>query len=170
MKTVTTAVKQQSSAAELAIKAINLNEIQVNDQFLLRTQNSLYRFLVTTSGTVKGRLLRGEQLISAAEVLLIGSSDAQNSNPLLRSQTLQVGTRAVFQVTEGDNKQRLLTSTITKLSMVKATDPNPDRFNSKTWGDDDCLQALPVSGLDCSDAVDSMFVEVREIALPDLCG
>lgn len=94
---------------------ITLDGINSNDQILIRTQNSEYRFSIMDGEQRRGTLSGGTLGEQGREAVLVGSLPENNSLDNL-SVGLKTGKRALFYLTARNGIERLITSIITGLS------------------------------------------------------
>lgn len=95
---------------------IKFSEIHPQDQLLIRTANSEYRFCVTNAEQRRGRLTGGSLGDSEREAVLAGA--ATNTGGLGKiDQTLQPGGRAVFYLSAQRGVERLITSVIRQVAL-----------------------------------------------------
>ena len=102
--------------------AITFDDIQPNDKVLIKTRNSEYRFEVADPAILKGRLSGGAIGDEPREAILIESHGKSDSGNLLDFHGLKAGARALFYLSSPHRVERISTSKISSLTLVKAAD------------------------------------------------
>jgi hypothetical protein len=103
---------------------IPFENIKADDKVLIRTRNSEYQFSVIDPLTHKGMLSGGGLGVQAKEAYLIESLDRGESGSLQDFRGLKTGARALFYLSSGQTVERVTTSKISSLTLVKAVDRN----------------------------------------------
>ena len=103
---------------------IPFENIKADDKVLIRTRNSEYRFSVIDPRTHKGMLSGGALGEKAQEAYLIESLDRGEGGSLQDFRGLKTGARALFYLSSGQSIERVTTSKISSLTLVKAADRN----------------------------------------------
>lgn len=101
---------------------IELDDINTDDNVLIRTRNSEYRFLMIDSVKHRGRLSGGSIGEEPREAILIESQSNDDGGALKGFHGLRIGARALFYVTSGRGVERVTTSIILGLTLVRAVD------------------------------------------------
>ncbi|MEK6409220.1 MAG: hypothetical protein AABN34_20030 [Acidobacteriota bacterium] len=89
---------------------------------MIRTRNSEYRFSVIDPENHKGMLTGGPLGEEPREAFLIESIGKGENGALRDFRGLQTGTRALFYLSSGPKVERVTTSKISGLTLVKAED------------------------------------------------
>lgn len=111
----------QSHGLDLS-SAIAFDDIKANDKVLIRTRNSEYRFSVIDPVNHKGMLTGGTLGDEPREAFLIESISKAENGALRDFDGLQTGARALFYLSSGPKIERVTTSRISGLTLVKAED------------------------------------------------
>ena len=109
------------SSKTCADVAIALEDIMVHDKVVIRTRNSEYRFSVIDPVNHKGLLSGGALGEEPREAFLIESRCKGESGDF---RGLKSGARALFYLSSGSKVERVTTSEISGLKLVKAIDRN----------------------------------------------
>ena len=104
------------------VVAIALEDIMVHDKVLIRTRNSEYRFSVIDPVNHKGLLSGGALGEEPREAFLIESRCKGESGGSHDFRGLRSGGRALFYLSSGSKVERVTTSEIYGLTLVKARD------------------------------------------------
>jgi hypothetical protein len=91
-----------------------LSETQAQDELVIRTANSEYRFCITDPNERRGRLTGGTLGDSEREAVLAGTLSGSGNLKHI-GDGLTTGGRAVFYVAARNGVERLITSVITRL-------------------------------------------------------
>jgi hypothetical protein len=102
--------------------AIKFDDIEVNDKVLIRTNNSEYRFSVIDPLNHKGMLSGGTLGEEPREAFLIDSLARGEDGVQRNIRGLKTGARALFYLSSGHSIERVTTSKISGLTLVKAAD------------------------------------------------
>ena len=102
--------------------AITFADIEVNDKVLIKTCNSEYRFEVADPVNGKGLLSGGTLGEKPREAILIESLIKSDSGRLRDFRGLKTGARALFYISSSHCIERVKTSNISSLILVKAAD------------------------------------------------
>ena len=102
--------------------AITFDEIKANDKVLIRTRNSEYRFSVIDPANHKGMLTGGTVGDEPREAFLIESLGRGEDGGLKDFRGLKTGARALFYLSSAGHIERVTTSKIDSLVLVKAGD------------------------------------------------
>ena len=94
-------------------------ELNAADTILIETQNNTYRFLILDLISGRGILSGGAVGKSSYAAMLIGSLIQEGSSFRLDSSCLKTGARANFYLENEDGADRLVTSIITGLFLVR---------------------------------------------------
>lgn len=98
---------------------ITLDSINPNDQILIRTQNSEYRFSILDPGERRGTLSGGTLGEQVRDAVLVGTLSDKNNSLDNVSTGLKTGRRALFYLTARNGIERLITSIITSVARNK---------------------------------------------------
>ncbi len=107
--------------------AITFDDVEVNDKVLIRTRNSEYRFSVIDPLNHKGMLSGGNLGEEPREAFLIDSLAKGEDGVQRNVRGLKTGARALFYLSSGSSGhgiERVTTSKISGLTLVKAADRN----------------------------------------------
>jgi hypothetical protein len=103
--------------------AIDLDDIKMDDKLLIKTKNSEYRFAVIDPLNHKGMLSGGALGEEPREAVLIESfCSGEATSREFRG--LKTGARALFYLSSGRSLERVTTSEIFGLTLIKAADRN----------------------------------------------
>ena len=101
------------------MKRVEFENIDKEDQVLIRTQNSEYRFEVIDPEERRGKLTGGSLGAQTRDAVLIGAVpnnfNQQVSDPL----TVRTGARALFFMDSKTGIERLITSVVTEIEHLK---------------------------------------------------
>ena len=101
---------------------ITFDDIKVDDKVVIRTLNSEYRFSVIDPRNHKGLLSGGTLGEQPREAFLIESLSNDAGGDLREFRGLKTGARALFYISSGRTIERVTTSVISGLTLVKAAD------------------------------------------------
>lgn len=104
--------------------AIKLDDMCVNDKVLIKTRNSEYRFSVIDPLSHKGMLSGGALGEEQREAFLIETRGNGEDGVPREFRGLKTGARALFYLSSGLAIERVTTSIISDLILVKAADRN----------------------------------------------
>jgi len=104
--------------------AIALDEIKVDDKVVIKTRNSEYRFSVIDPLHHKGLLSGGALGEEPREAVLIESLCKIGQATSREFRGLKTGARALFYLSSGCSVERVTTSEIFSLTLIKAADRN----------------------------------------------
>lgn len=107
----------------------DLDGLISGDRVLIKTENNFYQFSVTDAGLRQGRLSGGDIGDNARTAILVVSIRESADGRVSESSGLKIGLRAVFYFVSHIGMERLITSTVTHLTLIR---------NGKAW-------PLPVS-------------------------
>jgi len=110
------------SSCSLPDSVITFDDIDCNDKVLIRTLNSEYRFSVTDPTNHKGMLSGGSLGEEPREAFLIECLGKDEKGIVKDFRGLKTGDRALFYLSSGRRIERVTTSKISSLTVVKATD------------------------------------------------
>jgi hypothetical protein len=102
--------------------AIAFDDIKPNDRILIRTRNSEYRFSVIDPTNHKGMLSGGTLGEEPREAFLIESHTKGEDGVRRNIRGLKTGARALFYLSSDRGIERVTTSKISGLTLVKAAD------------------------------------------------
>ena len=102
--------------------AISFDNIDKNDKVLIKTRNSEYQFEVADPVSHKGMLSGGTSGEGPREAFLIESLGRGEDGTLRDFRGLRTGARALFYLSSGHRIERVTTSKISSLRLVKAAD------------------------------------------------
>jgi hypothetical protein len=103
---------------------ITFEDIKTDDKLLIQTRNSEYRFSVIDPRSHKGMLSGGTLGDEPREAFLIESRGKGEDGGLRDFRGLKTGARALFYLLSGCALERVTTSKISSLTLVKAADRN----------------------------------------------
>lgn len=101
--------------------AIKFSDMQTKDQLLIQTANSEYRFRVTDVEQRRGRLTGGTLGDGEREAVLAGAISGTGGLGQI-DLALKPGGRAVFYLSATRGVERLITSIITRVSHLHASE------------------------------------------------
>lgn len=101
---------------------ITFDDIKADDKVLIKTRNSEYRFSVIDPLSHKGMLSGGTLGDEPREAFLIESLARSDDGILRDFRGLKTGARALFYLSSGPSIERVTTSKISSLTLVKAAD------------------------------------------------
>jgi hypothetical protein len=101
---------------------ITFEDINAEDKLLIKTRNSEYRFSVIDPENHKGLLSGGTLGNEPLEAFLIESRSKGEDGALRDFRGLKTGARALFYLSSGRSIERVITSKISGLTLVKAAD------------------------------------------------
>ena len=90
-----------------------------NDRVLIKTDNSLYQFLVTDSTLRQGKLSGGSLGENSRTAILVVSICEGTDGQVSETPGLRVGARAVFYIVSAAGMERLITSTVIEITLVR---------------------------------------------------
>jgi hypothetical protein len=102
--------------------AITFDDVAADDKVLIRTRNSEYRFSVIDPLHCKGMLSGGTLGDEPREAFLIESRSNGEDGDRGEFRGLKTGAHALFYLSSGRAIQRVTTSRISGLTLVKAAD------------------------------------------------
>ena len=102
--------------------SIAFDEINANDKVLIRTMNSEYRFSLIDPLSHKGMLSGGALGDEPREAFFIESRNKGEDGASTEFRGLRTGACALFYLSSGRNLERVTTSKISGLKLVKAAD------------------------------------------------
>jgi hypothetical protein len=102
--------------------AITFDDIHTDDKVVIRTQNSEYRFSVIDPQNHKGMLSGGSLGDHPREAFLVESLGKSDSGSLQDFRGLKKGSRALFYLSSGHRIERVTTSKISGLTVIRAAD------------------------------------------------
>ncbi len=102
--------------------AITFDDIKTDDRVLIKTRNSEYRFSVIDPSNHKGMLSGGTLGEEPREAFLIESRSKGEDGALRDFRGLKTGARALFYLSSGRGLERVTTSKISGLTLVRAAD------------------------------------------------
>lgn len=102
--------------------AITFEDVKADDKLLIKTRNSEYRFSVIDPLNHKGMLSGGTFGDEPREAFLIESLTRGEDGAFRDFRGLKTGARALFYLTSGRSIERVTTSKISGLTLVKAAD------------------------------------------------
>ena len=102
--------------------AITFDDIEAGDKVLIKTRNSEYRFSIIDPLRHIGMLSGGSLGEGPREAFLIESLARSETGALRDFRGLKVGAQALFYLSSGRGVERVTTSMISGLTLVKAAD------------------------------------------------
>jgi hypothetical protein len=100
--------------------AITFDDIKPSDKVVIRTENSEYRLSVIDPASHKGMLTGGTIGDEPREAFLIKSTSKGEDGDSRDFSGLRIGARALFYLSSDDRIERVVTSKISSLTVVKA--------------------------------------------------
>ncbi len=94
---------------------LDCSHLHNNDLIVIRTQNNLYRFLITDAKTLRGRLIGEWRKYNFSEVTLVGALIQVGGQMHTLDAKLQTAAHALFLVQQGKEQLQLTTSPIIAL-------------------------------------------------------
>jgi len=110
------------SSSHIFNSFITFDDINRDDKVLIKTLNSEYRFSVIDPVNHKGMLSGGSVGDEPREAFLIDSRGKNEDGILKDFRGLKTGARALFYLSSGRAIERVTTSKISSLTLVKAAD------------------------------------------------
>ena len=107
------------SVKATVISQIALDELGEGDMLLIQTANSVYSFILADAVQRSGLLMGGRLGEASATALLIGAQERSGGNQGLQESHLADDLHAVFMVESRGDWRRLVTSAITRLTLLK---------------------------------------------------
>ena len=101
---------------------ISLDDIGADDKVVIKTRNSEYRFAIIDPPRHKGMLSGGAIGEEPREAFLIESRSKDDAGASRGFPGLKTGARALFYLSSGRVFERVITSEIADLTLVKARD------------------------------------------------
>ncbi len=101
---------------------ITFDDVKADDKVLIKTRNSEYRFSVIDPMKHKGMLSGGTLGEEPREAFLIESLTKGEDGAQRNISGLKTGARALFYLSSGRSIERVTTSKISGLTLVKAAD------------------------------------------------
>lgn len=105
-----------------ALGEIAFESLKKNDRILIKTNNNLYRFSVVDAALRQGVLVGGALGDTPRRAVLVVSVTQGASGDVLETCGLRAGARAVFYLVTLDGMERLITSVVTALRLVRPSD------------------------------------------------
>jgi len=102
--------------------AIAFDDVKADDKVLIKTRNSEYRFSVIDPAKHRGMLSGGTLGCEPREAVLIESQSKDDDGALRAFGGLKIGARALFYLSGGRCVERVTTSIISSLTLVKSAD------------------------------------------------
>jgi hypothetical protein len=103
----------------------DIQGLKSDDVALIKTSNSLYQFSVTDSALRQGKLCGGALGDSPRSAVLVVSIREGADGQVTEISGLKVGARAVFYLVSPVGMERLITSAITDLTLIRDGKPWP---------------------------------------------
>lgn len=95
------------------------DNITRNDRLLIKTNNSLYRFVFADPALRQGALTGGTLSDASRSAILIGSIIEVADGRVSETPGLKVGARAVFYLVSPAGMERLITSVVIKITLIR---------------------------------------------------
>jgi hypothetical protein len=105
--------------------AIAFDDMRPNDRIVIKTRNSEYQFSVSDPVNHKGMLSGGALGENPREAFLVESLSSEDGAGMRDFDGLKTGGRALFYLSSGPRIERVTTSKISGLTVVKAGDSVP---------------------------------------------
>ncbi|MGA9773738.1 MAG: hypothetical protein WBV94_32205 [Blastocatellia bacterium] len=104
---------------------LSLDNISNNDMIEIKTGNNIYRFVFADASLRQGMLSGGVLNDRPRSAILIGSIIEGADVEVSESSGLQVGGRAVFYILSSAGMERLITSVVISLTLIKSDKKSP---------------------------------------------
>jgi len=101
---------------------ITFDDVHRDDKVVIRTQNSEYRFSVIDPQSHRGLLSGGSLGDQPREAFLVESLGKSDSGSLQDFRGLKRGARALFYLSSGHRVERVTTSKISGLTLIRAAE------------------------------------------------
>jgi hypothetical protein len=98
-----------------SVMTLDCSNLGKNDLIIIRTQNNLYRFLVTDAKARRGRLTGESRKTDFPDAVLIGALIPDGEQMQTLNANLQTAAQAQFVIHQGREKKQLTTSAIIAL-------------------------------------------------------
>src|SRR5262249_32859417 len=108
-----------SSDALEAVGEIAFDVLKKHDRILIRTHNNLYRFSVVDAALRQGVLVGGSLGKTPRGAVLVVSVSQEATGEVSEMCGLKTGARAVFYLVSFDGMERLITSAVSSLRLVR---------------------------------------------------
>jgi len=115
MNTSSITKSQRLAALSQRVMTLDCGNLHNNDLIVIRTQNNLYRFLITDARTLRGRLVGEWRKSSYPDVTLVGALIYVSGQAHTLNARLQTKAQALFLVQHGKELLQLTTSPIIAL-------------------------------------------------------
>jgi hypothetical protein len=115
MNTSSITKSQRLAALSQRVMTLDCGNLHNNDLIVIRTQNNLYRFLITDARTLRGRLIGEWRKSSYPDVTLVGALIYVSGQAHTLNARLQTSAQALFLVQHGKELLQLTTSPIIAL-------------------------------------------------------
>jgi len=103
-----------------AVGEIVFEDLKKNDRILIKTNNNLYRFSVVDAALRQGVLVGGSLGDTPRRAVLVVSVTQGTGGDVSEMCGLKAGARAVFYLVSLDGMERLITSAVTTLRLVRS--------------------------------------------------
>lgn len=101
------------------VKEIDLADVDPADRIVIETRNSLYEFSVLDANQLCGVLSGGRLTEDISDVVLMGTLSAESGGCEVDYISLKTDARAFFYIKSARGVERLITSAITGLMLIK---------------------------------------------------
>lgn len=98
---------------------INFECLETDEEILIETQNSFYKFSVEDAAQRRGSLCGGSVGSQGCMAILMGAVKRQGENYISDPEGLHTNARAFFYIETEQGMKHLITSLITNLSHIK---------------------------------------------------
>lgn len=115
MNTLSSKDSQKLVGHSHRVMTLDCSNLHINDLIMIRTQNNLYRFLITDAKALRGRLIGEWQPYNFPEVTLVGALIRIGEQLHTLNCKLQTAAHALFLVQQGKERLQLITSPIIAL-------------------------------------------------------
>jgi hypothetical protein len=119
LEMVTSSSTSGGFALRTQIDEVSYESLDVNDEILIQTANSQYRFSVLDPAHYRGRLSGGSLGHQSYDVTFAGSVLEEMGRDLSEVSKLRTNTRALFYLESPTGLKRMVTSRITSLFVLK---------------------------------------------------
>lgn len=106
---------RRPTAASQRVMTLECGNLRDNDLIVIRTQNNLYKFLITDAKTLRGRLVSEWRKADFPDVTLVGALISVGAQQHTLTGKLQTAAQALFLVQHGKELLQLTTSPIIAL-------------------------------------------------------
>ncbi|HYP30050.1 MAG TPA: hypothetical protein VE262_25320 [Blastocatellia bacterium] len=102
------------------VSEICLDKVDPSDRIVIETRNSLYQFSVMDANQRRGVLSGGPLSEGIRDAVLMGTLSSESGSFKVNHLSLRTNARAFFFIKSSDGVERLITSAITSLTLIKS--------------------------------------------------